>query len=185
MSDISQICVDMDGVLCDFVLSAVKLHAPANVGDVYLSWPAGEYSMERVLGCSTNEFWKPIHDGGAEFWANIPAFGWHQKLMVLCRQYAPTTILTSPSKHGTSLAGKLDWLHRHYGSNFRDFLMGPNKHFCARPGAVLIDDCDANCEKFEAHGGRAICFPQQWNKNHGIADPYEYTARKLAEYAGH
>jgi hypothetical protein len=78
------------------------------------------------------------------------------------------------------LAGKLVWLGNLFGTPFRDYLMGPNKHFLARDGAVLIDDNDDKCIKFVEYGGNAILFPQKWNALKNFqGDPYEFVAQAL------
>ena len=61
------------------------------------------------------------------------------------------------------------FLQRHFGKSFRDYFVGAPKQFCARPGAVLIDDFDDNCVAFREHGGRAIVFPQPWNCRAAVA----------------
>lgn len=73
-------------------------------------------------------------------------------------------ILTSPTIDPDSLAGKLEWIHKFLPHRLhRQFLVGPCKHFCARPDSLLIDDSDDKCDKFRAAGGHAILVPRPWN----------------------
>jgi hypothetical protein len=115
--------------------------------------------------------------------------------MSVCEGFAPTTILTSPSKDPAAAAGKTRWLQSVFGRDFRSYLIGPDKQSCARPGAVLIDDRDENCDSFRQAGGRAIVFPQRWNSGHAhrtewvrdnietqiAARPVAYIAEQLRE----
>lgn len=182
---ISQICLDMDGVLCDFVTPVVKLFAPDSYDLVIQGWERGCYSIEKVLGVSTRELWKRIDAEGFSLWANLEPYDWHRELLQLCQETAPTVICTSPSLKAASLKGKICWLQRMYGMKFRDYLIGPPKHFCARPGAVLIDDFDNNCERFREAGGLSITFPRVWNSHHHVADDPLLRVRDLLQaYAG-
>lgn len=162
---IKQICLDLDGVLCDFIGPTLRLfgHDPEVV---FANWPAGTYDVAAVIGVSTNDLWRTIDKAGFHHWADLPKNPWADDLLTACREIAPTIILTSPSRHISSLSGKLAWLQRHYGRKFRDYLIGPPKHFCANADTVLIDDCDKNCEEFRVQGGEAIVFPQHWNSMH-------------------
>lgn len=186
---ISQICLDMDGVLCDFITPAAKLFGHELV-DVLSRWQRGIYDICHALEISENELWSRIDRHGFRYWADLPPYPWHKELLKGCQQLAETIVLTSPSAKPASSAGKIAWLQRHYGGQFRDYLIGPRKHFCARPGAVLIDDSDENCQRFIADktgrptGGSAIVFPRHWNSQHEHQqDPLAYVARQLASLA--
>jgi 5'(3')-deoxyribonucleotidase len=165
---VKQICLDLDGVLCDFVGPTLKLFK-RDPDAMIADWPAGNYDMPAVLGISTNELWEAVDKAGFRHWADLPKLSWADELLKLCRSIAPTIILTSPTLHVSSLSGKMNWLQRHYGKHFRDYLIGPSKHACAIPGSVLIDDCDANCDRFTCEGGFGVVFPQPWNRFHELA----------------
>jgi 5'(3')-deoxyribonucleotidase len=174
---ISQICVDVDGVLADWVKGAVDLFG-FDEEELYDNWEIGQ-DITDAAGISLNELWRGIDAEGADFWANLEPFPWANDLWDLCKSIAPTIVLTSPSKHPLSLAGKIIWLNNQFGAPFRDFLIGSKKEFCARQGSVLIDDNDEKCQKFIANGGRAIVFPQPWNVLRGIEDKFEFVADAL------
>jgi len=151
--------IDVDGVLADFAGAAAKLHNY----DIE-RWPLGTYDMVDVLGISDDEFWAPIYCIGADFWENLETLPWAMDLVGALPRF---TLLTSPSGHPTEAHGKMAWIRRVFGSGFRDYMIGPNKHLCARhPGAVIVDDFPKNCERFVAAGGRAVLFPQRWNHRH-------------------
>jgi hypothetical protein len=54
------------------------------------------------------------------------------------------------------------WLDRYFPNVKRIFTK--EKHFCANPQTILIDDTDAKIEKFREHGGLTVTFPQPWNQ---------------------
>ena len=50
----------------------------------------------------------------------------------------------------------------------------------AHRDAYLIDDFDANVNKFSERGGNAILFPQVWNSNHVVkTDRVEYVLERV------
>lgn len=168
----------MDGVISDFVTAALSLHDSVNAIE---DWPVGEWHVSKVLGISSREFWHEINLQGHSFWSELPAYPWMDELVATIRQYAPFTILSSPSLVPECLSGKVWWLQQYFGRSFRDFMIGPHKYHCAKPDVVLIDDSDENVQKFRTHGGQAILFPQIWNQNHAISDPVEFIADQLHE----
>jgi 5'(3')-deoxyribonucleotidase len=88
-------------------------------------------------------------------------------------------IATSPTKCPESLAGKLDWIHRVMPPwMHRQYAITPRKHLLARPDALLIDDVEANIERFEAGGGRGVLVPRPWNRLRG-QDPFEAIERQM------
>ena len=171
--------LDMDGVLVDFVGAALRLHGRDEVLD---NWPDGVWDMSEVLGISGREFWHPINQAGAEFWASLEPYTWCDELVALADETGGWCILTSPSSDPSCAAGKITWLQRRFGGGFRGFLIGPPKWVCARPDQVLVDDNDTNVDHFRARGGQAILFPRPWNRNHLLsADPMGHVREALAE----
>ncbi len=121
-------------------------------------------------------FWRSIT---REVWAESPVspeFGClleHAEWLV-GREHVH--FLTSPTLNADSLAGKLDWIQRCAPAwMHRQFLIGPSKHLCAKPGAVLFDDSDKNVEAFRAAGGCALLVPRPWNSSHGLDAEHEIT----------
>ena len=172
-----RICLDIDGVLADFVGQAGKLfnYDPA----VVTTW---DYYGQ--IGQTEETFWEAISAAGSDFWATIPPYEWMRTLHAQCELHAPTVLLTSPSKCPWSPHGKTRWIQKHFGKNFRRYRMGPAKEFCAAEHTILIDDSDANVAKFEQHGGQTILFPQPWNANRDYAhDPLAYTFKELARFS--
>lgn len=183
---IDRILLDVDGVLADWVAGVCRLF-DRDQSEMEAEW-GHDYDICSVLGCSTSEMWRRVDEAGEDFWANLEPYPWADQLYDLCRSLAPTTILTSPSHDPTSLAGKLRWLDEHMGKgeHFRKFLIGPDKVACARPGALLIDDRDANCDDFRSYGGQAIVFPRPWNVFRPfVGNELEFIKHTLAIIKGH
>jgi 5'(3')-deoxyribonucleotidase len=182
---ISVIYCDVDEVLADWVGPALRLlgHDPETV---YAHWDTlnpRPWDVFQVIA-RPGVVWRAIDAAGSPFWADLEKLSWADDLLVLLRGFAPTVLLTSPSQHSSCHAGKFEWIQRHFGRTFKDYLLGSCKHRCAHPGALLIDDSPKNCAAFREHGGHAILFPGVGNDLH-IIPPNErvaYVAAQLMEY---
>jgi len=125
--------------------------------------------------------------------------------------YRDIIILTSPPLSPSALPGKVMMIkhlfhnvlfpegrlfsksiRRYMSRNFIITTLSPKddvnshrgKHLLARPGRVLIDDSQANVEKFTQAGGHGIIYPQQWNTLHATAaqgDEISYVAGRLED----
>jgi 5'(3')-deoxyribonucleotidase len=156
------IFLDMDGVLADFVGSSCRIHGrdidTADCWDYFQNWNMSE-----------NDFWQPINEAGRGFWADLEPFPWMQELVSLVKDVEPNfQVLTKPSNHPECTAGKMDWLHRHFGKRFRNYIFAPNKNLLASRGRLLIDDSDSNVSGFIEYGGAAYLLPQPWNSRSGM-----------------
>lgn len=182
---IKHIFLDMDGVLTDFVGAVLRLHGQS---DLLETWPPGERDIPKVLGMSRGAYWKLIDEQGSDFWASLKPFDWFQELIECVRAVAPFTILTASSLDPGCSSGKVRWLYEHFpkveGRRFTDYLIGCRKDLLAQPGHVLIDDAESNVDAFEAAGGRAILFPQKWNRNHTVTAPLDYVMAQLDQMNG-
>ncbi len=157
------IFLDIDGVLADTVGALARMHYADP--DLRTWWPRGEYSCAKAFGCTDAEVWAfTDHD----WWASLPMLPHARALIDLCASRpGGFTLATSPLHDPASASGKVEWIRKHFGAGFRDYMIGPHKHLMARhPDAVLIDDFEANCQKFVEHGGCAILFPALWNRLH-------------------
>ena len=89
------IFVDMDGVLCDFITAAFSAHGQRfNPKD----YPRGEFACEKILGITTNEFWRRVDFGGEAFWENLEPYLWALDLVKELQQIDQVIIATSPSR---------------------------------------------------------------------------------------
>ena len=63
----------------------------------------------------------------------------------------------------------------------RQYLIGPPKHLCAKPGVLLIDDRDKNVADFLGLGAHAILVPRPWNSLHG-REPISYLSELFQRF---
>ena len=169
------ILLDMDGVIADFVGAIFALH---NQEPNYKAWPKGEYDCSKILGISRTKFWQ-LTDDSPTFWKDMPRLENGLALYELLKKEREVFIATSPSRDPKCSSGKIEWLQRHLGSNFRNFILSPHKHLMAASG-ILIDDDDERCQKFIDAGGQAIVYPQPWNSNHKHTNrQVEFTLEQL------
>jgi len=149
--------LDMDGVIVDFIGGVGRLF-DADLSNIT------EWLRPEDLGLTTSEFWNAIDDKGMGFWEDLDELPWTQELIDLLGK-DNFVISTSPSFSPESVYGKVRWLKRRFGYNFKNYMIGEHKHLMAKSGLVLIDDYESNVEKFREAGGDAIMFPQLWNYN--------------------
>lgn len=172
------IFVDLDGVCVDFIGAALLLHG-RDVEATLADWPNAVWDVSTVLGIKPAEFWKTIDEAGEDWWATLPAYPWMAPLLEMVAKKDDFIFATSPSRFAGSSSGKVRWMQRTFGRSWRSYMLGEHKHLFAKPGALLIDDNEAACEKFEAHGGKAILFPQPWNSLGRHADPLVFVKQRL------
>jgi len=158
-----KVFIDMDGVLADFNLAAHLAHGRE---DCYPGNPSayGEWHIEKVWGCTPEEFWAPLQYKG--FWENIPKTPEADMIVELCLEKfgeKNTAILTSPSLDPYSVPGKREWIATRYPALKDQMLFGKAKGFVAGPRKVLIDDCDRNIWEWSDEGGYVIQVPRLWN----------------------
>lgn len=158
---VRRIFVDMDGVITQFsegVLELFGLH-PGKADEIK-DWG----QVHDVIGVTEEQMWDRINGAGPGWWANLRPYPWMDSLFRKIEETAPFTILTTPSRDSSSAAGKVEWLKKHLGSDFRDYVLAPRKYNLAGPlGHVLIDDRDHNCDLWVEGGGSAIVFPMGYN----------------------
>lgn len=167
---IKNIFLDVDEVLADWLGATFNLLGIERV-EADAKWSAMDprpWDVFTALGVSGNAMWRAIDNAGAKFWADVEPFAHARQLLQVCNEFAPTTLLTSPSKHPSSYAGKAEWIAKHFPG--QSHLIGSCKERCASPTALLIDDRAESCEKFREHGGHAILFPGCGNSLHGMPD---------------
>lgn len=154
----SLILLDMDGVLCDFAGGVCALFGKAGpqAGDV--AQPLHEF-----LGIPKGHMWHRVGEAGPRLWENLEPLPWADELVRLARSAGELLIATSPSLNPASTAGKLVWLQRRFGRQFRDFAITPQKHLLAASDRLLIDDTAKHVDAFIAGGGQALLFPSVEN----------------------
>lgn len=170
--------IDMDGVLADLHSSSLEVFGQTYVAE---KWPPGEYSIAAALGITPEDMWPQI-DAHPNFWASLKPYPWAWALLAAVRSwgYRPV-ICTQPHGVPTRAFQKLQWMQTHLHPNWRDYHICERKEELAKPGRILIDDSDDNCQKFAAAGGTSILFPQRWNSMHEVWDGYRYVLFRLEE----
>ncbi len=165
------VCLDMDGVLTDFMAASHKFHGleydydkyPYELGD----WDTLPPSTATMTG---RMFWDSLDE---DFWADMPPMpGARELLTILEETFGKDNIylLTAPTLSPQCLSGKVRWIQRYMPEYDRRYLIGPSKGLCANPHTLLIDDADHNVKSFRAMGGQAILIPRKWNALHKYAD---------------
>lgn len=174
--------VDMDDTLCDFVSQCLKVHNKSDMHyprgvDVHQALEFGEAEKDH------DDFWKPIHEAGEGFWAEMIVHSWCMELLhatrVICKE---VKICSSPGRRRVPsvFTGKIRWLNRQ--AIYDEFLPIKSKHLLAAPGRLLIDDSEKNVEQFRAAGGMAILFPSISNSLHEhVISPMFYFGMKVHE----
>ena len=163
MTKINLILLDMDEVLVDFVGGACRLfRADPNRLKNRPEWDIVPYLG--LVGLTQNRFWERINLAGEDFWLDLEELPWASDVLELCNQYAERVlIVTTPSTDVDSYSGKVKWLQRRFGRDFKDFCLFSEKELLAKPDRLLIDDNPDNCAKFVEEGGNSLVCPQYGN----------------------
>jgi hypothetical protein len=131
------------------------------------------------MGIEREAYWQAIASGGEAYWTNLIEYPWFDPLYRALKELAPVIFLSSPSRSPSCLSGKLRWLQTRFSPYFRDYIFTTHKHLLAGSNRLLIDDDEGNVDKFQAAGGKAVLFPQVWNRHHGLEDRLEYTLQQV------
>ena len=133
---------DMDGVLVDFEKGYKELTngiTPPKTFD------------------SKADFWKPINDAGASFWANLDWMPDGKILWRYIKKYNPN-LLSAPSWDPSSRVGKEAWVKMHIPNQYKRLLLYPRsqKQLFAGENRILIDDMERTINEWNAKGGIGI-----------------------------
>ena len=149
---------DIDGCLADFVGGALKIHNREDVKHADVPW-----GMEAHLGITPEAFWSPLDYG---FWANLGKLEDGFGLLAVAEQLVgPENIglLTSPCRTAGCAEGKIDWVKKHLPQYSRHLFIGSAKQLFAGPSKILVDDHNANVDRFAQAGGNVVLVPRPWN----------------------
>jgi len=178
------IFVDIDEVLADFTTPAVEIHRWTR-NQLERERSPGQWSIEKTMGLSTNEFWEPINALGTRFWIDIKPLPWFEELLAVLEGLNDQTesewfLLSSPSVSPSAHLGKCIWIRNYFGTQFDRFFITPYKELFAQADRILIDDSEENLFKFERHGGKGVLFPSRGNAMfHEAANPIPYVKEQL------
>ncbi|RJQ26409.1 hypothetical protein C4577_03595 [Candidatus Parcubacteria bacterium] len=177
-----RICLlDVDGVLANFEASAMKAMGITKE-ELYTKVPPGKWSMNEPF-MSDDDFWKCI-DAVPDFWETLPKYDDADDIVKVCQKYFGDQIIvvTTPPKNPLSYAGKAHWMKHNFPKLYRQTFIGPKKHMLGHPGAVLVDDYELNCSKFQETGGQIVLVPNRGNKHYElISDRVKYVDERLKE----
>ncbi|MBN1663964.1 MAG: hypothetical protein JW943_10215 [Deltaproteobacteria bacterium] len=175
------IYLDMDGVCTDFASAGIQAngHEPSRV---FFTWDQsfrGEFHPYKVMGIDRDTYWNAIAQKGEAFWVNLREYEWYPELMNSLSRMGKVIFLTSGAYAPWSLSGKLKWLQYRFGHDFQSYIFTSAKYLLANPRSILIDDYENNVDEFRQNGGKAILFPQIWNRNYEITDRIGYTLESV------
>lgn len=173
----TRIFLDLDDVLNQFTMQALA-HVGCDIDPTTFRefdpiWGFDILQAANILHPTRQftlaEFWGMFK---CKDWANFPVSDEFQWLLNNCEALVGRKnicILTVPILDPSCTTGKVEWIYKNCPKWLhRQYLIGPCKHMCARPDALLIDDADENVNKFREHGGQAILVPRPWNSCNGF-----------------
>jgi FMN phosphatase YigB (HAD superfamily) len=152
------VILDLDGVLADFDGGVCALFG----ADPPVHEHAGA-AINEAIGVSRAQMWARIDRAGRRFWEDLVPTPFADELDQLARSYGSLFVATSPSLSPSSAAGKIRWIQKRYGRNFRDFAIIPRKDLLAAADRVLVDDTERHVSAFREAGGKAILVPTRGN----------------------
>lgn len=176
MTQIKKICLDMDGVLVDFVGRALELHG-ASIDQL----AAGVWHIEKSLGITPEDFWGKIK--GHDFWVNLePTPEMADIVRMLDPWLDKVWLTTSPSQDPGSWSGKWCWVEKHLPMLTRRLMCCQGKVEWFGPDCLVIDDRDRNCDDAEQVGAKSILVPRIWNRLYPMrSQVVPVIAQRLAE----
>ena len=152
--------LDMDGVIADFVTSALYLHGLISKVKAHeVGW-----DFWTQHGISHEDFWK---DMGYEFWRDIPLTEeFHKLVPALLDLFGPDhiVIVSSPCQTPGCVEGKREWIRKWVPALKNDTFFGKSKHKLAGGRKILVDDHTPNVDAFRRAGGKAVLVPRPWNE---------------------
>jgi 5'(3')-deoxyribonucleotidase len=156
--------VDLDGVCTDLLGDLYRVFAKPFPPP---KWPMTYEDIQEQFGLGREEFWAEIDRRAPAFWSGMTEYPWCDELLTTVAEFGQLTVVTSPSSSSAACAGKVEWLLRKFGIDFRDFIITSRRSMLARPGRWLIDDAPEQVTAFNAAGGHGLLFPQPWNLSSG------------------
>ena len=157
-----KIFLDLDGVIVDWAKAAYEVHNLPLPN--YNNWPLDGNDLAKMMNLSAEDFWKPYKN--VEFWVNVPFFKEATGLIDHLKPFIDEGNLCFVTDHSDcpyAAAGKVKWFNKFYPGI--PYSLTKHKNFYAAPDAILIDDSETNCHKFEKRGGHYVLYPSPWNRN--------------------
>jgi hypothetical protein len=161
-----KIFLDLDGVLCDFDKGHTELYQLDYLPGERREWTGPLSAFKRKTGKGIEDFWLGM---SVDFWFTLDKTKECDQILALVEPFDAIIITAPPIGHIDSTAnavkGKTKWIRKNLPKYFFEgrFLIGSAKEFCASDDAILIDDNQDNCIKWEQAGGKSILVPREWN----------------------
>lgn len=185
----TRIFIDLDDVLNEFTMTTLR-----NLGcDIVDYDPEWGWDIVLAYNCThprhhltAGSFWDSF---GCDHWATLPKSGMCDLLIMRCADFVGrenVCVLSCPTEDPDCLAGKLEWIHSNLPEWIhRQYMIGPQKHLCASPESLLIDDCDKNIKDFAMAGGKTILVPRPWNCQNNLPNPTRQVFSRLDHFFLH
>lgn len=164
------IFVDLDGVMANWMDSAIKTANVCVTTDVYNGLKRGKWLDDYVP-----DLWDYIDPQGPEWWANLELTPWANDLYELVSKFGDVAFLSSPGnahKHLSTVknacCGKHDWVLKHFPDV--PLVLAHAKYVCASNDKLLIDDTIMKLDAFAEHGGHTFLWPNQFRILDGDLD---------------
>jgi 5'(3')-deoxyribonucleotidase len=156
------ILLDMDGVCVQFMSAAIYAQG-LNPPVVLEGWPKARWDIADVCNIEPSVFWGRIEAASPDFWINLKPYLYFDDMYAQLKAWGNVVFVTSPGWSAKAAQGKIAWLQKRFGVDFRNYIITNQKHLLAQPRSILIDDFDKNCEEFVKAGGYAVLFARPWN----------------------
>ena len=137
--------------------------------------------MTKLTNTTNKEFWLSIKC--CAFWENLHFYPGSISFIKKLERLGTVILCTSPA---IGCAGyRQNWIQYNLPDFFKsgNYIITPNKWLLSKPGSILIDDSDDNCDKFYRLGnGYSVIYPQPWNSGRHIdSDKHELVLKSVAE----
>ena len=152
------IFLDLDGTITSWLTAACEL-CDINIADPKIrdELKKGVF-LDDIGAISEKDMWDKISDEGTKFWEDLESLPWADKLIKEMEKLGEVYFLTSPGSCVPAPTGKMQWIKDH-GYNTDNLILAKNKHYCAAPNRILVDDSEKKVVKFREFGGHAFHWP--------------------------
>jgi 5'(3')-deoxyribonucleotidase len=161
-----KILLDCDGVICDFVKSALDLIA-RETGSTRFHHEVVEWDIFAALGVKHLEplLYDATNSGG--FCENLALIDGSKDGVEMLRRHGDIVIVTSPLDARNWVYERAMWLKNHFGFSKKEMIFTAAKHMVW--GDVLIDDSDRNLREWKEYHpeGCALLWDCPWNRHAG------------------
>jgi len=179
-----KIFLDMDGVITDFVIPAMaKCEAEINEAEypATCKWnilsAINQVRTDRGLKpIGKKRFWDSLN---YDFWRRLKMYTGVMEFISKLEKVGEVFIATSPTLSSDCVAAKYDWIIGNLPDYRRKLFICTMKEQLASPEAILIDDRDQNCIKFDKSGGHGILLNRPWNQGGYSLDPYQEVLNEI------